>query len=106
MLKKAFSLNSFNIQFYMLRCEAFIQLCDFKSAILTINKLLGVILLWTEKEDASYDEIKASLLDKIVFCYYAHGQTCFDAKFYVEALESFNKASELKHGNLFYNIKR
>ena len=31
LLNKAFTLNSFNIQFYLLKIESFIQLCDFSN---------------------------------------------------------------------------
>ena len=104
-INKAFSLNSFNIQFYLLKCECFIQLCDFKSAILTINKLLSVISMWTEKSDSNYDELRISLLTKIAFCYYAQGQTYYDSKFFIEALESFNKAAELLPENAIFKIR-
>jgi hypothetical protein len=47
--RRAFNLNSFNIQYYLLKCESFLQLCDFKSALLTINKLLSIISVWADK---------------------------------------------------------
>ena len=105
-LNKAFNLNSFNIQFYLLKCESFIHLCDFKSALITINKLLGLIAQWTDEDDTRYNELKSNMFNKIVFCYYALGQTNFDAKMYIEALEAFNKASELKPENLTFKIRR
>lgn len=105
-LNKAFMLNAFNIQFYLLRCECFVQMCDFRSAILTINKLLSIISVWTEENDNKYDSLKAALHEKVVFCHYMLGQVYFDAKLFLDALDSFNKASELKPDNLVYKIRR
>lgn len=105
-LNKAFSLNSFNIQFYLLRCECFILLCDYRSAITSINKLLSLISLWTDHNDKNYSDLKHQLNEKTVFCYYMHGQAYFDCKLYLEALDSFNKASELKPTNLQFKIRR
>jgi len=105
-LRRAFNLNSFNIQYYLLKCESFLQLCDFKSALLTINKLLSIISVWADKQDPTYDELKIELLNKIAFCHYTLGITNFDCKLYVEALESFNKASDLKPNNINYRIRR
>jgi tetratricopeptide (TPR) repeat protein len=105
-LRKAFNLNSFNIQYYLLKCESYLQLCDFKSALLTINKLLSIISVWADKEDPTYDELKIELLNKIAFCHYSQGITNFDCKLYIEALESFNKATDLKPNNINYKIRR
>ena len=105
-LNKAFNLNSFNIQFYLLRCECFVQMCDFRSAILTINKLLSVISVWTDDNDNKYNSLKNALNDKITFCHYMLGQIYFDSKLFLDALDSFNKASELKPDNLVYKIRR
>ena len=104
LLNKAFTLNSFNIQFYLLKIESFIQLCDFKSALITINKLLSILSVWSNN-DASYNELKVNLLNKTAFCHYAQGQTFFDYKLYLEALESFNKASELLPHVINYKIR-
>ncbi len=104
LLNKAFTLNSFNIQFYLLKIESFIQLCDFRSALITINKLLSILSVWSNNE-ASYNELKLNLLKKTAFCHFAQGQTYFDYKLYLEALESFNKASELLPTMINYKIR-
>jgi tetratricopeptide (TPR) repeat protein len=104
LLNKAFTLNSFNIQFYLLKIESFIQLCDFMSALITINKLLSILSVWSNNE-ASYTELKLNLLKKTAFCHFAQGQTYFDYKLYLEALESFNKASELLPTMINYKIR-
>lgn len=105
-LKKAISLNSINISFYLLKYESFIQLCDFNSALLTINKILSVMKLWPNKTDLDYNELKSKLNEKIIFCHYMMGQSYFDLKQYLDALNSFNKASELQPSNLLYKIRR
>ena len=104
LLNKAFTLNSFNIQFYLLKIESFIQLCDFKSSLITINKLLSILSVWS-KNEPRYNELKLNLLSKTAFCHYAQGQTFFDYKLYLEALESFNKASELLPSVINYKIR-
>ena len=104
LLNKAFTLNSFNIQFYLLKIESFIQLCDYKSALITINKLLSILSVWSNNE-SSYNDLKINLLNKTAFCHFAQGQTFFDYKLYLEALESFNKASELLPNIINYKIR-
>jgi tetratricopeptide (TPR) repeat protein len=105
-LNKAFAFNSLNIQFYLLRCEAFIQLCDFKSALITINKLLSILAIYTTEDDVQYDDLRRELLDKIIFCYFMIGQTYFDSCLYLDACEAFNKAAELKPDSLLFKVKR
>ena len=82
--------------------------------------------VWSTNE-SSYNELKLTLLNKTAFCHYAQGtqitgdnklykkfikqikfegQTYFDYKLYMEALESFNKASELLPNNINYKIRR
>jgi tetratricopeptide (TPR) repeat protein len=105
-LNKAFSYNSLNIQFYLLRYEMFIQLCDFKSAIVTINKLLSILSIYVEESDSTYDSLKRDLIEKTTFCYYMSGQTYFDTGLFLDALDAFNKASELKPNSLLFKVKR
>jgi tetratricopeptide (TPR) repeat protein len=105
-LKKAFSLDSFNVQFYLLKCEAFIQLCDFNSAISTLNKLISILSLYTHHGDTDYDKLKKNIREKITFCYYMLGQTYLDNKLYVNALEAFSKASELMPNILNFKVRR
>ena len=106
LLNKAFSLNTLNVRYYILKCECFIQMCDFKSAILTINKLLSVISVWSDSNDLKiYDTLKANLNEKTTFCHYMMGQIYFDSKLYFDALDSFNKASELRPDNLVFKIR-
>ncbi|CAF0723587.1 unnamed protein product [Brachionus calyciflorus] len=104
-LEKAFTFTSQDVNFYMLKTDCFIQLCDFKSAILTINKLISTLLINFNESNPNYNEIQNNLYDKIAFCYYMIGQTSCDSKLFMEALESFNKASEVRPNNLAFKIK-
>jgi tetratricopeptide (TPR) repeat protein len=103
---KALQMNSFSIQFHLLRIEIFIQMCDFKSAQLAINKLLSIISIWTDADDSKYDELKERMLKKTIFCHYSLGQVFFDCKLYIDSLDSFNKAVELEPSNLVFKIRR
>lgn len=106
-LNKALNLNSFNLQYHLLKCDAYVQLGDIKSAILTLNKLFSLVVkLSSENNDQQYDVLKASLSQKLAFYYYLQGQTFYDCTYYLEALDSFTKASELKENNLTYRIRR
>ena len=104
---KALNLNSFNLQFHLMKSEAFIQLGDIKSAIMSLNKLLSfIVTLSTENGDNEYETLKANLSQKLAFCYYLEGQTFYDCKYYLEALDCFTKASELKPNHLPFRIRR
>ena len=104
---KALNLNAFNLQYHLLKCEAFIQLGDIKSAIMALNKLLSLIVtLSLEKPDNEYEVLKSNLSQKLAFCYYLEGQTFYDCKYYLEALDCFTKASELRPNHLPYRIRR
>jgi tetratricopeptide (TPR) repeat protein len=105
-LNKAIALNSVNISYYFLKYEAFVQLCDFNCALLTINKIISVMQLWPNKSDHEYNELKIKLTEKLIFCHYMMGQSYFDLKLYSDALNSFNKASELQPNNLLFKIRR
>lgn len=104
-LEKAFTFNSFDVQFFLLKCDCFIQLCDFKSAILTLNRLISLLSIYFEPNNPTFIELKAKLFEKIAFCHYMIGQTNYDSKLYLEALDSFNKACDIKPNNLTFKIK-
>ncbi len=105
---KALNLNSFNLQFHLMKCEAFVQLGDIKSAILALNKLLSLIVtlsMENDENDQQYEVLKATLSQKLAFFYYLEGQTFYDCKYYLEALDCFTKASELRSDYLPYRIR-
>lgn len=105
-LGKAFLFNSLNIQYYLLRYEIHIRLRDFKSALLTINKLMAILALYTDENDSTYDELRDDLLEKTIFCFDSMAQACYDAKNYLDAYESYVKIIELKPDRFEFRIKR
>lgn len=105
-LGKAFLFNSLNIQYYLLRYEIHIRLGDFKSALLTINKLMAILALYTDDNDSTYDELRDDLLEKTIFCFDSMAQACYDTKNYLDAYESYVKIIELKPDRFEFRIKR
>jgi tetratricopeptide (TPR) repeat protein len=82
------------IKFYVARGEAFLQICDFQSAILNHKK--ACIL------DPDNDE----LYSRLAFIYFFQGQCLFDQKLYTKALESFSRAAEMKPEVIGYHTRR
>ncbi|KAH9499692.1 Tetratricopeptide repeat protein 16 [Bulinus truncatus] len=93
LLNKAINLLPNEPRFYAARAEAFVNLCDFQSAILNYKK---ACLLDPQNEE---------FYSRLAFIYYFQGQTFFDLNLYTEALESFYKASEMKPNNVGYSIR-
>ncbi|GFR68898.1 tetratricopeptide repeat protein 16 [Elysia marginata] len=92
-LNKAINLKTDDPIFYVERAEAYIQLCDFQSAILNYKK---ACLL--ESRNQTY-------YSRLAFLYYFQGQTLFDQRLYPEALEAFSRASEMVPDNIGYHIR-
>ncbi|KAK7094923.1 tetratricopeptide repeat protein 16-like isoform X2 [Littorina saxatilis] len=92
-LSKAINLKGDEAVFYRQRGEAFVQLCDFQSAILNYKK---ACLL------ASND---VSAYQRLTFLFYFHGQCLFDQRLYPEALEAFSRAAEMDPDNVGYHIR-
>lgn len=105
-LNKAFLFNSLNIQYYLLRYEALIRLNDFKNALLTINKLMAILALYTDDNDTTYDELRKDLLDKTVFCFDSIAQKNYDQGNFLDAYESYIKIVELKPDEFEFRVKR
>ncbi|XP_029915577.1 tetratricopeptide repeat protein 16-like [Myripristis murdjan] len=88
---KAMNLEPKQTQLHVSQAEAYLQLCDFQSAV------------------ASYKQ--ACLLEpgafnnRLAFIYYLQGQCLFDRGLFIEALESFTKAAELKPGSRVYQMR-
>ncbi|ROL42530.1 Tetratricopeptide repeat protein 16 [Anabarilius grahami] len=81
---KAILLQSHQTQFYVQRAEAYLQLCDFQSAALDYKHAYSL-----QPETEAYPQ-------RLAFIYYLQGQCLFDSGKFLEALESFTKAAELK----------
>lgn len=93
-LTKAISLKGDEAAFYRQRGEAFIQLCDFHSAILNYKKAC----LLDNSSSASYQ--------RLAFLFYFYGQCLFDQRLFAEALEAFSRAAEMNPDNIGYHMRR
>ncbi|KAL8608187.1 hypothetical protein ACOMHN_016642 [Nucella lapillus] len=92
-LNKAVNLKADEAAFYRQRGEAYIQLCDFQSAILNYKKTC----LLASNDMAAYQ--------RLTFLFYFHGQCLFDQRLYPEALEAFSRAAEMNPDNVGYHIR-
>lgn len=92
-ITKAINLKSDEAVFYCLRGEAYIQLCDFQSAILNYKKAC----LLANTDLRAYD--------RLTFLFYFQGQCLFDQRLYSEALESFSRAAEMNPSKVVYRIR-
>ena len=106
-LNKALNLNSHFIECHFLRCDVFASMGDLKSCILSLNKLFS---LFNEMHkngtlDKQYEDFESNLSQKLAFYFYLQGQLYYDAKFYLEALDCFTKATELNPNSLPYRIR-
>nr|XP_021326661.1 tetratricopeptide repeat protein 16-like [Danio rerio] len=81
---KAIVLQPHKTQFYVQRAEAYLQLCDFQSAALDYKHARRL-----EPQTEAYHQ-------RLAFIHYLQGQCLFDLGNFLEALESFTKAAELK----------
>uniref|UniRef100_A0A4W6CSI1 Tetratricopeptide repeat domain 16 n=1 Tax=Lates calcarifer TaxID=8187 RepID=A0A4W6CSI1_LATCA len=71
-------------QLYVSQGEAYLQLCDFQSAATCYKKA------WILEP--------GSFRDRLAFIYYLQGQCLFDRGLFLDALEAFQKAAEVKPG--------
>ncbi|XP_017307971.1 tetratricopeptide repeat protein 16 [Ictalurus punctatus] len=90
---KAITLQPEQTQLYVARAEAYLQLCDFKSAALDYK-----YVCYLEPQKKAY-------FHRLAFIYYLQGQCYCDQGMFFEALESFAKAVELKPGFRPYHMR-
>ncbi|XP_033116705.1 tetratricopeptide repeat protein 16-like [Anneissia japonica] len=90
---KALNLDTKNVVYYTHRAEAYLQLCDFQSAILNLKKACVL------------DPDNDSYYTKLAFMYYFQGQTLFDQCLFPEALEAFSRASEMRPEVIAYHTR-
>ena len=93
-LNKAIVLDPEVADYYTERGEVYLQICDFKSAILNYRR---ACILHPDCE---------RLFMRLAFVYFLQGQGYFDEEKYEEALECFSKAVELKPDSLGYHTRR
>ncbi|XP_038063686.1 uncharacterized protein LOC119734321 [Patiria miniata] len=90
---KAINLCPREVRYYLMRAEAYLQMCDFQSAILNFKKACVL----APDNDAYYT--------RLAFVYYFQGQTLFDQCLFAEALESFSRASEMRPEVIGYHTR-
>ena len=93
-MTKAINLRPNIVDFYKLRGEAALMMCDFQSAILNYKKTCVL-------EPDTHEHY-----NRLAFIYYLHGQCLFDQKLYPEALESFSRAAEMRPEVIGYHMRR
>ncbi|XP_068408049.1 tetratricopeptide repeat protein 16 isoform X1 [Eschrichtius robustus] len=77
-------LDSQLVEFYALRAEAYIQLCDFSSAAQNLRKAYS-----SQPENTDY-------LERLTLVLYLKGQCLFEQRAFLDALNVFSQASELQ----------
>ncbi|XP_059494342.1 tetratricopeptide repeat protein 16-like isoform X1 [Stegostoma tigrinum] len=90
---KAIALNPQMKDFYLGRAEAYLQIGDFQSCI--VNYRMASSL------DPSDEELRS----QIALTLYIQGQSLFEMKLYMDALEVFVQASEMQLENLHYHMR-
>ncbi|XP_005451528.1 tetratricopeptide repeat protein 16 isoform X3 [Oreochromis niloticus] len=88
---KAITLKPQQVQLYVSQAEAYLQLCDFQSAAACYKQA------WLLEPGA--------FRDRLAFIYYLQGQCLFDQGFFVDALEAFSKAAEVKPGCRAHKVR-
>ncbi|KAJ6654631.1 hypothetical protein lerEdw1_006784 [Lerista edwardsae] len=89
---KALNLDPNKVELYTQKAEAFLQLCDFQSAVLHLQKVH--FMAPTDKH-----------LARLAFVLHLQGQCLYEQNVYLDALESFTRASELKPENTLYRMR-
>lgn len=93
-LQKALVMEPNNVKYYVLRGDAYLQLCEYKSAILNYKR---VCILKPENEE---------YFTRLASIYFLQGQCYYDEEMYLDALESFARAADMKPENKDYHAKR
>ncbi|XP_021547247.1 tetratricopeptide repeat protein 16 [Neomonachus schauinslandi] len=81
---RALHLDSHLVDFYALRAEAYIQLCDFSSAAQNLRRAYSF-----QPENTKY-------LERLTLVLYLQGQCLFEQRAFAEALRVFSQASVLQ----------
>ncbi|KAM7018113.1 tetratricopeptide repeat protein 16-like [Tautogolabrus adspersus] len=88
---KAITLKPEQTEMYVSQAEAYLQLCDFQSAATCYKRA------WLLEPGA--------FSARLAFIYYLQGQCLFDRGCFLEALEAFRKAAEVKPGCRAYELR-
>ncbi|XP_052229200.1 LOW QUALITY PROTEIN: tetratricopeptide repeat protein 16-like [Dreissena polymorpha] len=92
-INKALTIHKDDVRFYVERAEAYLNLCDFQSAILNYKKAC----LMAPSNQEYYE--------RLAFFYFFQGQSLFDQRLYPEALEAFSRSAEMCPDNIGYHIR-
>ncbi|OBS69289.1 hypothetical protein A6R68_02199, partial [Neotoma lepida] len=90
---RALHLNPNLVDFYVFRAEAFIQLCDFSSALQNLRRAY------------SYQPDNSKYLDRLAFVLYLQGQCLYELCDFQEALYIFLQASDLQPQNPSFSYR-
>ncbi|XP_058015553.1 tetratricopeptide repeat protein 16 [Ahaetulla prasina] len=90
---KALNLNPNKGELYEKKAEAFLQLCDFQSAAMHLRKVYRM----SPKEE---------IRERLAFTVFIQGQSLYEQKVYLDALDSFTHACELQPQNTLYRMRR
>ncbi|KAG8512793.1 Tetratricopeptide repeat protein 16, partial [Galemys pyrenaicus] len=90
---RALQLDSRLIDFYALRAEAYIQLCDFSSAAQNLRRAHSF-----QPENMAY-------LERLTWVLYLQGQCLFEQRAFIDALSVFSQASELQADNACFRYR-
>uniref|UniRef100_A0A670KL61 Uncharacterized protein n=1 Tax=Podarcis muralis TaxID=64176 RepID=A0A670KL61_PODMU len=81
------------VELYEKKAEALLQLCDFQSAALHLQK---AYIVSSHQEDIGC---------RFAFVFHLQGQCLYEQSAYLDALESFTRASELQPQNKLYRMR-
>ena len=93
-LTKAVVLDADNGDYFTLRGEAYLQISDFQSAILSYKR---ACILQPENE---------LFFRRLAFIHFLQGQAFFDEENYEDALDFFSKAVEIRPDSLGFHMRR
>nr|XP_020648973.1 tetratricopeptide repeat protein 16 [Pogona vitticeps] len=91
---KALNLDPDKVVLYEKTAEAFLQLCDFQSAAQHLRKAY------------SMSAAKETVAARLAFVLLLQGQCLYEQRVYLDALESFTRASELQPLSTLYRMRR
>ncbi|XP_068925282.1 tetratricopeptide repeat protein 16 [Petaurus breviceps papuanus] len=90
---KAINLNPQLVESYVLRAEAYLQLCDFASAAQNLRKATLLV------------PQRSQFMERLCFVLYLQGQCLFEHQAYMQALDLFTQASELQPHRPSYRFR-
>ncbi|XP_026568304.1 tetratricopeptide repeat protein 16 isoform X2 [Pseudonaja textilis] len=89
---KALNLDPNKGELYERKAEAFLQLCDFQSAAMHLRKVYHM-------------SPKEGIRERLAFIVFLQGQSLYEQKVYLDALDSWTHACELQPQNRLYRMR-